>query len=159
MSKRKSLYDRLGGIYSIAAVIDHFSDTLIHNPIVGQESKNPFLAQWHTEQLDRLPGLKWMRTLWVASISGGPYTFVPTQPGMCPFSLENAHIQFQISPDEFNEVANELARALAHFNVPEKEGREVLAVFLKHKPDVTEGYQLAHDLPLQSISCPFSQGK
>ena len=34
-----SLYDRLGGAFAIAAVIDHFSDALVQNPIVGQTSR------------------------------------------------------------------------------------------------------------------------
>ena len=53
----KILYERLGGVFAIAAVIDHFSDALVNNPIVGKTSKNPALRQWHTENLKRLPGL------------------------------------------------------------------------------------------------------
>jgi hemoglobin len=34
----KSLYERLGGVFAIAAVVDHFSDAVA---IVGQKSKNP----------------------------------------------------------------------------------------------------------------------
>ena len=37
----KSLYERLGGVFAIAAVVDHFSDAVVKNPIVGQKSKNP----------------------------------------------------------------------------------------------------------------------
>ena len=33
----KSLYERLGSI-AIAAVVDHFSDAVVKNPIVGQKS-------------------------------------------------------------------------------------------------------------------------
>ena len=40
----KSLYERLGGVFAIAAVVDHFSDAVVKNPIVGQKSKNPRLA-------------------------------------------------------------------------------------------------------------------
>jgi hypothetical protein len=36
----KSLYERLGGVFAIAAVVDHFSDAVVKNPIVGQKSKN-----------------------------------------------------------------------------------------------------------------------
>ena len=32
----QTLYDRLGGVFAIAAVIDHFSDAVVKNPIVGQ---------------------------------------------------------------------------------------------------------------------------
>jgi len=49
----KSLYERLGGAFAIAAVIDHFSDAVVKNPIVGQESKNPQLREWHTKNLGR----------------------------------------------------------------------------------------------------------
>src|SRR5229473_340690 len=70
----KSLYERLGGVFAIAAVVDHFSDAVVKNPIVGQKSKNPQLREWHTKNLGRLPGLKFMRTLWVCNVSGGPWT-------------------------------------------------------------------------------------
>ena len=36
-----SLYFRLGGAFAIAAVVDHFSDAIVQNPIVGQTSENP----------------------------------------------------------------------------------------------------------------------
>ena len=59
----KSLYERLGGVFAIAAVVDHFSDAVVKNPIVGQTSKNPQLRVWHTKNLGRLPGLKFMRAV------------------------------------------------------------------------------------------------
>src|SRR5690242_20934708 len=104
----KSLYERLGGVFAIAAVVDHFSDAVVMNPIVGQKSKNPQLQEWHTKNLARLPGLKFMRTLWVCNISGGPYQFAATKPGTTPLGLEEAHRNFKISPAEFDEVAAEL---------------------------------------------------
>lgn len=151
-----SLYDRLGGVYAIAAVIDHFSEALIVNPVVGQHSQNPFLREWHTYKLDRLPGLKFMRTLWVCDIAGGPFKFSPTKPGRCPLSLENAHQEFVISPDEFDAVAQELAATLAHFAVPERETAEVLAAFASHKPDVNQGFFVAHRMSPPPFQCPFS---
>ncbi|HYZ13649.1 MAG TPA: group 1 truncated hemoglobin [Actinomycetota bacterium] len=134
-----SLYERLGGVFPIAAVIDHFSDALIKNPIVGQGSENPELREWHTNKLDRLPGLKWMRTLWVCNVAGGPFTFEATKPGSTPLGLEEAHREFRITPEEFDEVAAELARSLDHFKVPPREKDEVLAAFAAHKGEVTEG--------------------
>jgi hemoglobin len=73
----KSLYERLGGVFAIAAVVDHFSDAVVKNPIVGQKSKNPQLREWHTKNLGRLPGLKFMRTLWVATFRVGPSSSQP----------------------------------------------------------------------------------
>ena len=46
--QEKSLYDRLGGAFAIAAVVNHFSDALIENPIVGRQSQNPQLRDWHS---------------------------------------------------------------------------------------------------------------
>ena len=134
-----SLYERLGGVFAIAAVIDHFSDALIKNPIVGQASKNPALSEWHTNQLDRLPGLKFGRTLWVCTVAGGPYEFAATKPGSPPLGLEEVHRDLHITPKEFDEVAAELGRTLDHFGVPPREKGEVLAAFAAHKGEVTEG--------------------
>ena len=138
-----SLYDRLGGAFAIAAVVDHFSDAIISNPIVGQNSENPALREWHTNNLGRLPGLKFMRTLWVCDISGGPQDYAGTRPGRTDLGLEEAHRDLKISPDEFDEVAAELARTLDHFEVPAQEKEEVLGAFAAHKSEVTEGYAAA----------------
>jgi hemoglobin len=135
----QSLYDRLGGVFAIAAVVDHFSDALIKNPKVGQGSENEQLDDWSTNKLGRLPGLKWMRTLWVCNVAGGPFTYTATRPGSTALGLEEAHRELRITPDEFDEVAAELARSLDHFGVPAREKEEVLAAFAAHKGEVTEG--------------------
>ena len=138
-----SLYERLGGVFAIAAVIDHFSDAVVANPAVGKLSKNPALREWSVEQPGRLPGLKFMRTLWVCSVAGGPFQYTATEPGSTPLGLEEAHRALQISPDEFDEVAAELGRSLDHFKVPEHEKGEVLGAFAAHKGEVNEGYTAA----------------
>ena len=74
-----SLYERLGGAFPIAAVIDHFSDSVVRNPKVGRGSENAQLNEWSTDEPDRLPGLKFMRTLWVCDISGGPQVYAATK--------------------------------------------------------------------------------
>src|SRR5471030_1169142 len=136
----KSLYERLGGVFAIAAVVDHFSDAVVKNPMVGQKSKNPQLREWHTKNLARLPGLKFMRTLWVCNISGGPFQFAATKPGKTPLGLEEAHRNLRISPAEFDEVAAELGRTLDFFKIPKREKTEVLTAFAAHKDEVTAGY-------------------
>ena len=149
----KSLYERLGGVFAIAAVVDHFSDAVVKNPIVGQKSKNPQLREWHTKNLGRLPGLKFMRTLWVCNVSGGPFQFTATKPGTTPLGLEEAHRDLRISPAEFDEVAAELGRTLDFVKVPKREKAEVLAAFAAHKDEVTAGYVAA--LSAAEASCRF----
>jgi hemoglobin len=137
----QSLYERLGGVFAIAAVVDHFSDAVVQNPIVGKTSQNPALREWHTNNLDRLPGLKYMRTLWVCEVTGGPFKFSPTKPGKTHLGLEEAHRNLKISPEEFDEVAAELGRSLDFAKVPAREKGEVLAAFAAHKKEVTAGYK------------------
>ena len=135
----KSLYERLGGVFAIAAVVDHFSDAVVKNPVVGQNSQNPQLREWHTKNLERLPGLKFMRTLWVCNAAGGPFQFKATKPGKTPLGLEEAHRDLKITPAEFDEVAAELGRTLDFAKVPQKEKDEVLKAFAAHKNEVTAG--------------------
>jgi hemoglobin len=126
-----TLYERLGGIYAIAAVVDHFSDQLLKNPKVLEA--NPELRQWHTEAFPtRLPGLKFLRTLWVAALAGGPFVYSARE-------LRDAHFDLKISPETFDEVDAELGRTLDHFGVPEREKGEVLAAFGGWKSEVTAG--------------------
>jgi hemoglobin len=136
----KSLYERLGGVFAIAAVVDHFSDAVVENPIAGKTSKNPALREWHTHNLGRLPGLKFQRTLWVCAVAGGPFRYTATKPGKTEVGLEEAHRDLKISAEEFDAVAAELARSLDSFQVPAREKEEVLGAFAAHKMEVTAGY-------------------
>ena len=138
--EEKSLYERLGGVFAIAAVVDHFSDEIFKNPIAGENSQNPYLREWHTKQKGRLPGLKFMRTLWVCAAAGGPFTYVGTKPGSTQMGLEKAHFDLHISSEEFDAVAGVLAETLDYFKVPEREKGEVLAAFAAHKSEVLMGY-------------------
>ncbi|HET9853091.1 MAG TPA: group 1 truncated hemoglobin [Candidatus Limnocylindrales bacterium] len=134
-----TLYDRLGGVFAIAAVVDHFSDAIIRNAKVGELSQNRQLREWSTKDVGRLPGLKFMRTLWVCAVAGGPFEYSPTVRGHDLLGLEEAHRRLRITPEEFDEVAAELKRTLDVFDVPEREQGEVLGAFAAHKDEVTEG--------------------
>ena len=125
-----SLYERLGGVYPIAAVVDYFSDQLVENETIHS---NLQIRDWNrTKANERLPGLKFLRTLWLCAIAGGPFDYTGKP-------LEEAHMQFRISSGDFDEVAAILAASLDHFNVPAREKDEVLGAFAAHKPQVTLG--------------------
>jgi hemoglobin len=134
-----SLYERLGGVFAIAAVVDRFSDAIYDDPVAGRGSKNAALREWHTESLTRLAGLKFMRTLWVCNVAGGPFDYTGTKPGATPLGLEEAHRDLRITPEEFDAVAGVLSRTLDEFGVPQREKDEVLGAFAAHKGEVTEG--------------------
>ncbi len=127
MAEEPSLYDRLGGIFAIAAVVDRFSDAIITNPKLNE---NPALKAWNeTEAEFRLPGLKFGRTQWVAALAGGPfeYTGLP---------LEEAHKDLHLTAEEFAEVGAEIVRALDYYKVPEKEKQELVAAYMTAMPQV-----------------------
>jgi hemoglobin len=147
---QRSLYDRLGGAFPIALVVDRFSDSLINNKIVGAGSLNPQLNKWHSDDyVTRLPGLKFMRTLWLCSLAGGPFKY----PGK---SLRDAHFNFHIRPEEFDAVTQELANALDYYEIPLRERDEVLTVFVAQKKDVTAGSLVTMGDRNLILECPFS---
>ncbi len=129
----KSLYERLGGDFAVAAVVDRFSDQLLKNPKIV--NANPQLREWHTEKYKaRMPGLKFLRTLWVCAVAGGPFQYTGK-------NLRDAHFDLHIPPEVFDEVSAELGRTLDYFKVPKREKEEVLAAFNAQKPDVVAGAQ------------------
>ena len=128
-----TLYERLGGIFNIAAVVDNFSDRLLENQKIVDA--NPELHEWHTVTYHtRMPGLKWGRTWWLAMKAGGPYLYTGRE-------MRDAHFDLKISPEVFDEVSRELANAMDEFKVPEREKQEVLAAFGAEKGEVTAGSQ------------------
>jgi hemoglobin len=123
----QSLYERLGGVNAIAMVVDRFSDEIVKNPKL---TVNPALREWN--QTGQLAGLKFMRTLWLCQAAGGPFQYTGKE-------LGEAHKNLHIKPGEFDEVGVEIARALDHFKVPEREKQEVLAAIVAKKAAVVSG--------------------
>jgi hemoglobin len=125
--EEKSLYDRVGGIFAISAVVDRFSDAIITNPRLNV---NPALKAWNeTEAATRLPGLKVMRTIWIAALTGGPFVYTG-------LPLHEAHTRFSLTSDDFDEVGAEIVQALEYYNVPEREVKQLVDAYMLSKPDV-----------------------
>jgi hemoglobin len=120
----QSLYERIGGVNAIAMVVDRFSDEVVKNQKLNV---NPALREWN--ESGQLPGLKFMRTLWLCQAAGGPFQYTGKEMG-------EAHLDLHITSDEFDEVGAEIAHALDHFNVPEREKQEVLAAIIARKDEV-----------------------
>ena len=116
-ASEQSLYERVGGIFAIAAVVDRFSDAIITNPKLNH---NPALKAWNqTDAPTRLPGLKVMRTIWIAATAGGPFEYTGKP-------LDEAHEDLDLTADEFDEVGAEIVRALDYYKVPEREKKELV---------------------------------
>ncbi len=136
-AREKSLYERLGSVFAIAAVVDHFSDAVVKNPIVGQRSKNRSCRMAY-QKPEKAAGPQVHADAVGLQRCGRPFQFKATRPGKTPLGLEEAHRDLRISPAEFDEVAAELGRSLEFAKVPKREKAEVLAAFAAHKDEVTE---------------------
>jgi hemoglobin len=123
----QSLYDRVGGIFAISAVVDRFSDAIITNPKLNV---NPALKAWNeNEAAVRLPGLKVMRTIWIAALTGGPFVYTG-------LPLHEAHTRFHLTSEEFDEVGAEIVRALDFYGVQEREKKQLVDAYMLSKPEV-----------------------
>ncbi len=120
----QGLYERIGGVNAIAMVVDRFSDEIVKNPKLNV---NPALREWN--ETGQLLGLKFMRTLWLCQVAGGPFQYTGKE-------LGEAHKDLHITSDEFDEVGAEIDRALDHFKVPKREKQEVLAAIVARKDEV-----------------------
>jgi Bacterial-like globin len=72
--------------------VDRFSDEIVKNPKLNV---NPALKEWNQE--GKLRGLKFMRTLWLCEVTGGPFKYTGKP-------LGEAHEDLYITADEFDEV-------------------------------------------------------
>jgi hypothetical protein len=78
---------------------DEYPEWLNNQKIVDA---NPDLHEWHTVTYrTRLPGREWGRTLWLATLAGGPFEYTGRE-------MRDAHFELKISPEVFDEVAAEL---------------------------------------------------
>jgi hemoglobin len=52
--------------------------------------------------------------------------------------LDQAHPEFHLTADEFNEVGAEIVRALDYYQVPEREKQELVAAYMTAMTDVVD---------------------
>lgn len=124
VEKEKSLYDRLGGTYSIATVVDDFIERLLVNDILNA---NPKIK----EARDRVPkaGLKYRVTSLVCQLAGGPEVYTGR-------NMKETHAHLNISEKEWDVMVADFVASLNHFKVPEKEQGELLALVGPTKGDI-----------------------
>ena len=114
--ERPSLYDRLGGIYNIATVVDDFIDRVMSDPRLNA---NPRVDEAHHRVSP--PGFKYLVTEMVGWASGGPQQYSGRPMG-------DAHRHLAITPAEWDAFMDDFRQSLARFAVPEAEGQELIAI-------------------------------
>src|SRR5246500_5640214 len=90
MPQPPTLYERLGGIYSIATVVDNFIDRIMVDPRLNA---NPRVNEAHR----KVPpaGFKYLVTEMVGWASGGPQRYTGR-------SMRDSHEQLNITPKEWD---------------------------------------------------------
>jgi hemoglobin len=111
-----SLYERLGGIYPIAVVVDDFIDRVMADVRLNA---NPAVKEAH----HKVPpaGFKYLVTEMVGWASGGPQKYTGR-------SMRDSHQNLNITPSEWEAFMGDFQLTLDKFNVPAAEQAELKAI-------------------------------
>jgi hemoglobin len=121
---RPSLYERLGGAYPIAVVVDDFVERLLVDPTLNA---NPAI----NEARARVPkaGLKFHVTSLVCQATGGPQHYTGR-------TMKEAHAHLNITEKEWDEMVRVFVGVLDKYNVPKAEQGELLQIVGTTKGDI-----------------------
>ena len=119
-----SLYERLGGTYSIATVVDDFIERLLVNSTLNA---NPAIK----EARARVPkaGLKFHVTTLVCEVSGGPCKYTGR-------TMKESHEHLNITAAEWDAMVADFKTTLNKFNVPQREQQELITIVGSTKNDI-----------------------
>ena len=119
-----SLYKRLGGVYSIASVVDDFIERLYVNATLNA---NPAIDA--ARKLIPRPGLKFQVTALMCQSTGGPEKYTGR-------TMKKSHAHLNITETEWQAMLSEFKKTLDKFKVPEKEQKELFAIIESTKADI-----------------------
>ena len=129
MSQTASLYDRLGGVYAIATVVDDFIDRVMAN---SKLNANPKVDEAH----HKVPpaGFKYLVTEMVCWATGGPQKYTGK-------SMHDSHAHLEITEPEWQAFMQDLRDCFAKFNIPAQEQSELVAIVQSTKKDIVLGHE------------------
>jgi hemoglobin len=114
--KSSSLYDRLGGVYSIATVVDDLIDRVMSD---ARLNSNPAVDEAHHRVSPA--GFKFLVTEMVCEAAGGPQQYSGRTMG-------DSHRHLGITDEEWAAFMDDLNNCLAHFTVPSEEQSELVGI-------------------------------
>jgi hemoglobin len=119
-----SLYERLGGVYSIATVVDDFIDRIMVDPRLNA---NPRVDEAH----HRVPpaGFKYLVTEMLCWAAGGPQRYTGR-------SMKESHQLLMITAAEWEALLDDLRQTLDKFGVPQAEQAEIKAIVESTRADI-----------------------
>ncbi len=122
--EKPSLYDRLGGVYAIAAVVDDFIGRIMEN---ARLNANPKVDEAH-HRVSRA-GFKYLVTEMVCWATGGPQRYTGR-------SMRDSHVHLGITEAEWQVFLADSQACLDRFAVPKAEQAELFAIVESTKSDI-----------------------
>lgn len=120
----KSLYDRLGGVYAIATVVDDFIERLLVNDTLNANAAIKMAR-------DRVPkaGLKFHVTALVCEVTGGPCKYTGR-------TMKESHAKLNINEAQWDAMVADFRKTLDKFKVPPTEQQELITIVGTTKKDI-----------------------
>src|SRR5256885_12569875 len=116
----RSLYERLGGMDSITAVVEDFRDRVAADDRINKKFARTDLVRLRKMLIDQ-----------VCEATGGP----------CHYSgrdMREAHVGMKVTKGEFDALVDDLVKTLKEFKVPGREQSELLAILGPLKGEIVE---------------------
>jgi hemoglobin len=123
-SNQPSLYERLGGVYSIATVVDDFIDRVMSDPRLNA---NPRVDEAHHRVSPA--GFKYYVTEMVCGATGGPQRYTGR-------TMKDSHQALMITSDEWQAFLDDFQQTMDKFGVPQTEQEELKAIVDSTRADI-----------------------
>lgn len=121
---KTTLYERLGGVYSIAVVVDDFIDRIMAD---SRLNANPHVDEAHHRVSSQ--GFKYLVTEMVCWATGGPQQYTGR-------SMHDSHHHLLITDQEWQAFMDDFQQTLNKFRVPVQEQDELKAIVESTRSDV-----------------------
>jgi hemoglobin len=112
-AETSSLYDRLGGVYNVATVVDDFVDRIM---VDKRLNSNPRVDEAHHQVSP--PGFKYLVTEIACEAAGGPQHYSGRSMGV-------SHHDLEITEQEWDAFMDDFQQTLDKFQVPPPEQDEL----------------------------------
>ena len=130
-TEKPSLYDRLGGVYSIATVVDDFINRIMIDPRLNS---NPLVEEAHHRVAPA--GFKYLVTEMVCWATGGPQKYTGK-------SMAESHKDLKITSKEWDAFLDDFQQTLDKFKVSGEQQAELKAIVNSTRADIVIDSPLA----------------
>ena len=121
-----TLYERLGGVFAIATVVDDFIDRIMDDPRLNANAK---VNEAHHKVTPA--GFKYLVTEQVCEATGGPQRYTGR-------TMVDSHAHLEITEGEWSAFLDDFRQTLDKFNVPAAEQAELFAIVESTKGDIVK---------------------